>query len=197
MTTTAHEDQFTTATQTIERVHAPYDPIAILRQNVADLEVALKQQTERAEAAEGELESVREDNHSMMVEINGLREELARLRKQKPVAWCDPVEFKDDPWSFQGFRCRTSNYPTMPLYAAPVHAPAVPAVPDGWMEWGGGSVPPVLKDDQHNYEFLRRDGQLAAFVTNWQHGIEGIGTRDIVAYRRKACVLQSAEVRHD
>ena len=62
------------------------------------------------------------------------------------------------------------------------------------MEWGGGSVPPVLKDDQHNYEFLRRDGQLAAFVTNWQHGIEGIGTRDIVAYRRKACVLQSAEV---
>ena len=127
MTTTAHEDQFTTATQTIERVHAPYDPIAILRQNVADLEVALKQQTERAEAAEGELESVREDNHSMMVEINGLREELARLRKQKPVAWCDPVEFKDDPWSFQGFRCRTSNYPTMPLYAAPVPAPAVPA----------------------------------------------------------------------
>ena len=176
MTTTAHEDQFTIGTQTIEPVRQPYNTVSILRRNIADMEVALKQQTERAEAAEAE---------------------LARLRKQKPVAWCDPVEFKDDPWSFQGFRCRTSNYPTMPLYAAPVHAPAVPAVPDGWMEWGGGSVPPVLKDDQHNYEFLRRDGQLAAFVTNWQHGIEGIGTRDIVAYRRKACVLQSAEVRHD
>ena len=106
MTTTAFDDQFTPATQTIEPVRHPYDTVAILRRNVADLEVALKQQTERAEAAEAE---------------------LARLRKQKPVAWCDPVEFKDDPWSFQGFRCRTSNYPTMPLYAAPVPAPAVPA----------------------------------------------------------------------
>lgn len=134
MTTTAFDDQFTPATQTIEPVRHPYDTVAILRRNVADLEVALKQQTERAEAAEGELESVREDNHSMMVEINGLREELARLRKQKPVAWCDPVEFKDDPWSFQGFRCRTSNYPTMPLYAAPVPAPAVLSVASNVLE---------------------------------------------------------------
>ena len=103
MTTTAYEDQFTAAP---EPVRQPYNTVSILRRNIADMEVALKQQTERAEAAEAE---------------------LARLRKQKPVAWCDPVEFKDDPWSFQGFRCRTSNYPTMPLYAAPVPAPAVPA----------------------------------------------------------------------
>ena len=103
MTTTAHEDQFTVGTQTIEKtVRQPYSTEAILRRNIADMEVALRTQTERAEAAEAE---------------------LANLAQQKPVAWCDPVEFKDDPWSFQGFRCRTSNYPTMPLYAAPVPAP--------------------------------------------------------------------------
>ena len=102
MTTTAHEDQFTIGTQTIEPVRQPYNTVSILRRNIADMEVALKQQTERAEAAEAE---------------------LAKLAQQKPVAWCDPVEFKDDPWSFQGFRCRTSNYPTMPLYASPVPAP--------------------------------------------------------------------------
>ncbi len=173
MTTTAHEDQFTTATQTVVVVREAYDAVAILRRNIAALEVALRQQTERAEAAEAE---------------------LARLAQQKPVAWRHENGNIFLPWQKDLI---TTNAVFSPLYAAPVHAPAVPAVPDGWMEWGGGSVPPVLKDDQHNYEFLRRDGQLAAFVTNWQHGIEGIGTRDIVAYRRKACVLQSAEVRHD
>ena len=63
MTTTAHEDQFTAEP---EPVIQPYDTGSILRRNVADLEIALKQQTERAEAAEAE---------------------LANLRKQKPVAW--------------------------------------------------------------------------------------------------------------
>ena len=56
MTTTAHEDQFTDAP---EPVIQPYDTGSILRRNVADLEIALKQQTERAEAAEAELASLR------------------------------------------------------------------------------------------------------------------------------------------
>ena len=56
MTTTAHEDQFTDAP---EPVRQPYDTGSILRRNVADLEIALKQQTERAEAAEAELASLR------------------------------------------------------------------------------------------------------------------------------------------
>ena len=101
MTTTAHEDQFTAATQTIEPVRQLYDTAAILRRNVAELELALKQQMERAEAAEeklttaredmqswidsrngwmeragaaeAELLAVREENHSMMLEINSLR----------------------------------------------------------------------------------------------------------------------------
>ena len=79
MTTTACDDQF--APEPVEPVRERYDTATILRRNVADLEIALKQQTERAEAAEAELEAVREDNHAMMLEIDGLRKELARLRE--------------------------------------------------------------------------------------------------------------------
>jgi len=113
MTTTAHEDQFTTATQTIEPVRQLYDTAAILRRNVAELELALKQQMERAEAAEeklttaredmqswidsrngwmeragaaeAELLAVREDNHSMMLEIDELRKELAATAPNVPT----------------------------------------------------------------------------------------------------------------
>lgn len=95
MTTTAHEDQFTIGTQTIEPVRQPYNTVSILRRNIADMEVALRTQTERAEAAEAELEAVREDNHSMMLEIHNLRIEL----EQKPVAWMDAEGdvYKDEP----------------------------------------------------------------------------------------------------
>ena len=117
MTTTAHEDQFTIGTQTIEPVRQPYNTVSILRRNIADMEVALRTQTERAEVAEVELEAVREDNHSMMLEIHNLRIEL----EQKPVAWMDAEGdvYKDEP---------AENWcpPHVPLYAAPVHAPAVP-----------------------------------------------------------------------
>ena len=64
--TTAFDDQFTPATQTTEPVRHPYDTSVSLSQNYANLELALKQQTERAEAAEAE---------------------LANLAQQKPVAW--------------------------------------------------------------------------------------------------------------
>lgn len=118
MTTTAFDDQFTTATQTVELVRQPYDTVAILKRNIADLEIALKQQTERAGAAEAELEAVREDNHSMMLEIHNLRIEL----EQKPVAWMDAEGdvYKDEP---------AENWcpPHVPLYAASVPVPAVPA----------------------------------------------------------------------
>ena len=48
MTTTAFDDQFTVGTQTIEPVRQPYDTVSILKRNVADLELELKRQTERA-----------------------------------------------------------------------------------------------------------------------------------------------------
>ncbi len=57
MTTTAHEDQFTAEP---EPVRQPYDAGSILRRNVADLEIALRKQTKRAEKAEAELKELRE-----------------------------------------------------------------------------------------------------------------------------------------
>ncbi len=83
MTTIEFDDQFTVAPAKL--VRQPHDIVSILQRNVADLEIALKQQTERAEAAESELEAVREDNHAMMLEIDELRKELAKLREQKPA----------------------------------------------------------------------------------------------------------------
>jgi len=112
MTTTAHEDQFTAEP---EPVRQPYDTGSILRRNVADLEIALKQQTERAEAAE-----------------KGLAKKqaiLAKLREQKPVLY---VSFSDSEtmrfWSTE--KPKKSRYPIKEFYAAPapVPAPAVPAV---------------------------------------------------------------------
>lgn len=76
---------------------------------------ALRTQTERAEAAEAELLAVRDDNHSMMLEIHNLRierdalvAELAKLRElHSPVPavaapavseeWCEVMtELADD-----------------------------------------------------------------------------------------------------
>ena len=57
MSSTAHEDQFTDAP---ESVHQPYSTADILRRNVADLEIALRKQTKRAEKAEAELKELRE-----------------------------------------------------------------------------------------------------------------------------------------
>ena len=107
MTTTAFDDQFTDAP---ELVRQPYDTASILRRNVADLEIALKQQTERAEAAEAE---------------------LANLRKQKPVAWINLNKWTPS----NGPRCVTPEEYEKELelltkltavYAAPVPAVAAP-----------------------------------------------------------------------
>jgi len=99
MTTTAHEDQFTTSTQTIESVHAPYEPVAILKRNVAELELALKRQTERAEKTEAE---------------------LAKLREQKPVAWRHENGNIFLPWQKDMI---VTGAVFSPLFAAPVPAP--------------------------------------------------------------------------
>ena len=106
MTTTAFVDQFTAATQTIEGVHAPYEPVAILKRNVAELELALKQQTERAEAAEAE---------------------LARLAQQKPVAWRHENGNIFLPWQKDMI---VTGAVFSPLFAAPL----VPAVPKEWKQ---------------------------------------------------------------
>lgn len=98
MTTTAREDQYLAAP---EPVRQPYDTVAILRRNIADMEVALKQQTHRAEAAEAE---------------------LARMAQQKPIKYLYRVTdcfghdvLRDDPKG-------ATILETIPLYAA--HVPA-------------------------------------------------------------------------
>ena len=147
MTTTAFDDQFTVGTQPIEPVRKPYDIEAILRRNVADLEIALRKQTERAEAAEAELEAVREDNHGMMLEIDGLRterdrltNELTKLREQKPIltvfrfsggdggtygSVIAPPNWNDSRDDYA--RDVAGHGEWVKAYAHPVPAPAVPA----------------------------------------------------------------------
>ena len=104
MTTTAFDDQYLAAP---EPVRQPYDTVAILRRNIAALEVAMKQQTERAEAAEAE---------------------LAKLREQKPVAWINLNKWTPSNWP----RCVTPEEyekerelltKLTAVYAAPVPAP--------------------------------------------------------------------------
>ncbi len=50
MTTTAHEDQFTAGTQTIQPVLQPYSTEAILRRNIADAKKEMQRQAELAES---------------------------------------------------------------------------------------------------------------------------------------------------
>jgi len=96
MTTTAHEDQFTAAP---EPVREPMSREAILRQNIATLEVALRQQTELKEKAEAE---------------------LAKLREQKPVAWRHENGNIFLPWQKDLI---VTGAVFSPLFAAPVPAP--------------------------------------------------------------------------
>lgn len=113
---------------------------------------AQRTQTERAEAAEAELLAVRDDNHSMMLEIHNLRierdalvAELAKLRKQKPVAW-----MREDGNLYLAWQ-KDLCLPEVrfsPLYAAPVPAVAAPAVPDDIIPDGddfNGTTPHMIK----------------------------------------------------
>lgn len=109
MTTTACDDQFVSNTET----HiAMYSIEEILRRNVADMEKELQRQRERAEAAESELKSARE---------------------QEPVAfwWIGP-DGKDNGGPYRGKpsdaaidNARNMGCEPQLLFAGPVSAPAV------------------------------------------------------------------------
>ena len=73
MSSTAHEDQFTSEP---EPVHHPYSTADILRRNVADLEIALRKQTKRAEKAEAELKELREQV-PLTLQLSGCRRQSA------------------------------------------------------------------------------------------------------------------------
>ena len=97
MTTTAFDDQFTPATQTILRVN-----VIESQQQIHDLQTRLAAAIERAEKAEAE---------------------LANLAQQKPVAWRHENGNIFLPWQKDLI---TTNAVFSPLYAAHVPAPAVP-----------------------------------------------------------------------
>ena len=120
MTTTACDDQFIGIT---EKHISRYIVEAILRQNVADLEKELQRQRERAEAAEAELLAVRDDNHSMMLELDALRTELKSARE--PVAWDCGGSITANSGYTEWFS-RKDHGAAVPLYTSPIPAPAAP-----------------------------------------------------------------------
>ena len=184
MTTTAFDDQFTPSTQTIEIVHAPYEPVAILKRNVAELELALKRQTERAEAAEAE---------------------LARLAQQKPVAWRHENGNIFLPWQKDLI---VTGAVFSPLYAAPVPAPAVPN--EIGLGKGEFVIWPVKIGGVHGLAFVKTNDPQAvgAFHAEPEDGQIELGAGDSVIHFGNAesamvlaerlqyviALLQSAEV---
>jgi len=159
MTTTAHDDQYTTDPEPLRQ---PYDTVAILRRNVADLEIALRKQTERAESYAETLRSIasyvgaggynadtvdagvfegkiRWGIGEIMKRMEKVEAELVKLRGQKPVAWINLNKWTPSDWP----RCVTPEEYEKKLelltkltavYAAPVPAPAVP---EEWRKFVG------------------------------------------------------------
>lgn len=82
MTTTAFDDQFTASP---EPVRQPYDTVAILRRNIAALELALKQQTERALI----LVAISEDQNRLVRELDVLINGASGAAQQASL--CDLV----------------------------------------------------------------------------------------------------------
>lgn len=132
MTTTAHEDQFTAATD--RHIAQPYDVTAILRQNVADLERELQRQRERADKAiaeaREELQGWIESRNDWMARAEKAEAELKAAREQKPIKYLYRVidcfghdVLRDDPKG-------ATILETIPLYTRPIPAPA-PTVPEG------------------------------------------------------------------
>ena len=147
----------------------------------------------RAEAAESELEAVREDNHAMMLEIDGLRKELARLREQTPALY---MAFSECGQFIRYWTRDTKNldatmavndFTVLEFYAAPatdpIHAPAVPA------EWREvmAELTAVVKaacDAEHPH----RD-QYPSVMRKYNNDMEIV--------EKARALLQSDEVRHD
>jgi len=152
MSSTAHEDQYTTAP---EPLHQPYDTATILRRNVANAEKEMQRQAERAESYAETLRSIasyvgaggynadtvdagvfegkiRWGIGEIMKRMEKVEAELVKLRGQKPVAWINLNKWTPSDWP----RCVTPEEYEKKLelltkltavYAAPVPAPAVPA----------------------------------------------------------------------
>ena len=202
MTTTAHEDQFTVGTQTIEKtVRQPYDTVAILRRNIADMEVALRTQTELKEKAEAELLAVREDNHSMMLEIDGLRKELAKLREQKPALY---MAFSECGQFIRYWTRDTANldatmavndFTVLEFFARPTPAPAVP---EEWRRVIDAALGLLESTTCETGVCMCGDSVIGHADFSVGHSACDSGTyHQLGVIEQLRALLQSAEVRHD
>lgn len=140
------------------------------------IEIALKRQTERAEAAEAELEAVRDDNHAMMLEIDGMRTELAKLAQQKPVMkYMGRRLTPKDTMESWGIDCDVNVRPEMgtPLYTSPVHPPHKGAThcDDCGLTWLDDGLNPLRCP-------YCKDAVPAPAVPDWNVNIERI--RDVM-----------------
>ena len=141
MTTTAFDDQYLAAPEPVRQL---YDTAAILRRNVADLELALKQQAERAEAAEAE---------------------LAKLAQQKPAVYANLKQLKAIPTYGKTVLLKTLPQDGLsPLYAAPV-----PALGEAKRLQAENER---LRKDAERYQWLRelvssKDGTIQAQGLFW------------------------------
>lgn len=189
MTTTAFDDQFVAGTQTIERIREHLSRESILRWNIAALEVALRTQTSRAEAAEAE---------------------LAKAREQTPVGW-----MREDGNLYLAWQ-KDLCLPEVrfsPLYAAPVPTPDVPVYllerQENGLSWyigattSRGSAWHWTADVNAAIRFSRKDDAIACWNIIARHhvGIGGSGTTETTPkqhiFEDARALLQSAGVRHD
>ena len=215
MTSTACDDQFTVGTQPIEPVRQPYDIVSILHRNVADLEIALRTQIERAEAAEAELLAVREDNHSMMLEIDGLRterdrlaDELTKLREQAPalyMAFSECGQFirywtRDTANLDLDATMAVNDFTVLEFYARPIpafaaqQAATAPIVPEEWREVMAGLVGIAeakgKKQGSPNHSHSRPG---IWDDDNIRNGLAGKRCAECEMYDRARALLQSAD----
>ena len=153
MTTTAHEDQFTAGTQTIQPVLQPYSTEAILRRNIADAKKEMQRQAERAESYAETLRSIasyvgaggynadtvdagvfEEKIRWGIGELIGMLDranaELAKLAQQKPslyIAFSDCGQFvrfwTRSKTDMQAQQLATPDMQIAGFYSAPVPAP--------------------------------------------------------------------------
>jgi len=153
MTTTAHEDQFTAGTQTIQPVLQPYSTEAILRRNIADAEKEMQRQAERAESYAETLRSIasyvgaggynadtvdagvfEEKIRWGIGELIGMLDranaELAKLAQQKPslyIAFSDCGQFvrfwTRSKTDMQAQQLATPDMQIAGFYSAPIPAP--------------------------------------------------------------------------
>ena len=121
MTTTAFDDQYLAAP---EPVRQPYDTVAILRRNIAALEVALRTQTERAEAAEAEMAKARDQLHPMWKGRNSYGLDMDYFRRKLEQVLRDLDRFTPEEFArAMATHSRTADDKVIAKEFAPVPSP--------------------------------------------------------------------------